>query len=386
GLGSKRTAQSHRLYTILPTRVNAYATLLKCLESTNQSGALRILAGDTKDFKVTIDKKTILGKGGNGTVVYKGTFGELDVAVKRVHVIDTDLLDCTQAVHEINVLKSCGKHENIVRYFGSKKTDKQFLILLEICEMTLSSWVLEKSIEILPIEVLRQTTVGLGWLHENKIIHRDLKPDNILFTRNPTRIKISDFGLSRKIKDGRSSVSTSSIGGTQGWVAPEILSQALPGNNRNCKFTNASDIFALGCVFYFVMTDGKHAFGDRLRCQGNILDGKSVLDENDIVHGCRKNILFVRLMISQNPKCRPSCNAILQSPIFLTTDRHISFIFDINALSNDFLSPCLNTNSCSTCQLHQNKINEFMGKMGYHNNNISLRNNNLTYLRHTSLQ
>lgn len=37
--------------------------------------------------------------------------------------------------------------------------------------------------------------------------------------------------------------------------------------------TCAVDIFSAGCVFYYVLSGGQHAFGDSLRRQANILSG-----------------------------------------------------------------------------------------------------------------
>lgn len=38
--------------------------------------------------------------------------------------------------------------------------------------------------------------------------------------------------------------------------------------------TCAVDIFSLGCVFYYVLSNGNHPFGDTLRRQGNIISGE----------------------------------------------------------------------------------------------------------------
>ena len=62
----------------------------------------------------------------------------------------------------------------------------------------------EKSFTPIPQEIiikfLKQSLDALKYLHENKIIHRDISLDNILLGENYT-IKISDFGISAKIKD-----------------------------------------------------------------------------------------------------------------------------------------------------------------------------------------
>ena len=60
------------------------------------------------------------------------------------------------------------------------------------------------------------------------IVHRDIKPENILLRKSPDNktvvVKLSDFGISKKLQDGQSWFSNASnVKGTQGWIAPEIL-------------------------------------------------------------------------------------------------------------------------------------------------------------------
>jgi len=58
------------------------------------------------------------------------------------------------------------------------------------------------------------------------------------------------------------------VAGTDGWIAPEMM-DAFEIQRTTCSV----DIFSLGCVFYYVLTEGSHPFGDALRRQANILNG-----------------------------------------------------------------------------------------------------------------
>src|SRR5688572_23426543 len=63
----------------------------------------------------------------------------------------------------------------------------------------------------------RAVTAGLAAIHEAGIIHRDLKPENLL-RLSDGRLVVSDFGLARYAGKGKAT-----RGGTDGYVAPEIL-------------------------------------------------------------------------------------------------------------------------------------------------------------------
>lgn len=59
-----------------------------------------------------------------------------------------------------------------------------------------------------------------------------MKPQNVLISKrdkhDKVRVLISDFGLCKRLKSGRSSLSNrSGFTGTDGWIAPETLSSDL---------------------------------------------------------------------------------------------------------------------------------------------------------------
>ncbi|ODM88110.1 Serine/threonine-protein kinase/endoribonuclease ire-1 [Orchesella cincta] len=203
GLVTNRSNQVFQLYSILQQRVNAFDALLEGLQETNQTGALDILTFGMEQnccsFTLTLsyDRNTVLGLGGYGTVVYKGKIGERDVAIKKVHL---SMFGGDQALHEVTVLKDVDAHENVNKWV---ENNAQNIRLTETSELSC-------------MEVLRQITTGLEWLHSEKIVHRDIKPENVLLLLQMKRAKLSDFGLSRRILDGSSFVVTSNVGGTHG--------------------------------------------------------------------------------------------------------------------------------------------------------------------------
>ncbi|CAL8117038.1 unnamed protein product [Orchesella dallaii] len=361
-----KLAQACNLYKILMTREDGFLTAIEALGEANQSGAKNLLVNERMkrkhksfddDGTVTYDVNLVLGEGSSGTTVYKGKFGDRDVAVKRVN---SDQEKEKTIVQEIENLKIGDIHENIVRYFCTKVVQHFILIALELCDMTLKDWVTKKTIvDITPIEALKQITLGLEWLHAHRIVHRDLKPENILIATEVKRVKISDFGLSRKILEDRRYVS--SVGaGTQGWVAPEVLEQVnQEEQTQKNKFTFESDVFALGCVYYYVLTDAKHAFGDLIRRNANILDGRMAIDTKDVVHGCSQNVIFIKQMISQDPKYRPSCSALLCCAFFWSSEQRVKFLEDVKSQSPGMIRQILmKFKSNETCQLdHKAEIN-----------------------------
>ncbi|CAL8075993.1 unnamed protein product [Orchesella dallaii] len=295
---------------------------------TSLNGPQRKLGGLDDSGSIAYDETRQLGRGSNGTIVFKGLFGNRPAAVKRIH---SEIVTQKTIIKETEHLICCDQHENVIRYFSTKVVQQHVLIALELCDMSLKDWVTNKEINISPVEILRQTTVGLQWLHENRIVHRDIKPENILLITEIKKVKISDFGLSRRIMEERSSVS-SVAAGTQGWIAPEILrdiQNAELNDQSKLKFTFASDIFSLGCLYYYVLTNGSHAFGDPISRNTNIISGKSSLISENILSVCVHNIIFIEMMISMNPLTRPSCEVLLACPLFWQPDRRVKFLEDL---------------------------------------------------------
>ena len=100
--------------------------------------------------------------------------------------------------------------------------------------------------------------------HQHKVIHRDLKPANVLIAADGT-LKITDFGLVKRLESDSKQTRSGSILGTPSYMAPE---QAR-GDNQNVG--PAADQYALGAILYDLLT-GRPPF-----------QGTSVLDTLEMV-------------------------------------------------------------------------------------------------------
>ena len=94
-----------------------------------------------------------------------------------------------------------------------------------------------------------QVILGLDCLHKINVTHRDLKPQNILIFEDG-RVKLSDFGLSKRINSTLSKLKTMSGYGTLGFMAPEISGTVRGAKPQPFK----TDIYSLGLTFYYMMT------------------------------------------------------------------------------------------------------------------------------------
>jgi serine/threonine-protein kinase len=96
------------------------------------------------------------------------------------------------------------------------------------------------------VELIRQAARGLTAAHHCGVVHRDIKPGNLLLAADGT-LKIADFGIARLLDDSTTTLTaTGQIVGSSHYLAPERVAgqPAQP----------ASDIYALGCVLYQLLT------------------------------------------------------------------------------------------------------------------------------------
>jgi len=82
-----------------------------------------------------------------------------------------------------------------------------------------------------------------------------LKPQNVLFSRTDNCWKIADFGTASSATSSRQNTTHLSRG-TASYRSPEILDSNRP------KYNQKTDIFALGCIIYEIVTGDKLFWDD----------------------------------------------------------------------------------------------------------------------------
>ncbi len=97
------------------------------------------------------------------------------------------------------------------------------------------------------LRLARDICHGLEHAHRHRLVHKDVKPENILLTPDG-RLKIVDFGIANEARQQtiRLTQKPMEIVGTPPYMSPEQI--------RGRNLTPASDVYALGCLFYEMLS------------------------------------------------------------------------------------------------------------------------------------
>ncbi|HTI52423.1 MAG TPA: protein kinase [Planctomycetaceae bacterium] len=190
-----------------------------------------------------------IGAGAMG-VVYRARFVKNDrrVALKLLPAdIAANGTLAARFQREMELLKEL-RHPHIVHCFGGTcEGDHQFYAMELIEGGTLATLIEEQG--RLPwrqaVEFGLQICAALDHAHERQIIHRDLKPGNLLVTK-AGRLKLSDFGLAQMVTETKLTAAGKTVGSLH-YMAPEQI-QGKPA------LSNRTDLYALGCVLYEMLT------------------------------------------------------------------------------------------------------------------------------------
>lgn len=191
---------------------------------------------------------SIAGRGGMG-VVYRAQQIDLDrpVALKLI----ASRLAHDEAFRERFVRESRATaaidHPNVIPvYSAGEDAGRLFLAMRFVDGEDLRSRIRADGplTAAAAAKLVSQIGSALDAAHERGLVHRDVKPANVLLDGD--HAYLTDFGLTKRV-DGESSMTGADRWvGTLGYIAPEQI-RSEPVDAR-------TDVYALGCLLYFMLT------------------------------------------------------------------------------------------------------------------------------------
>ena len=262
-----------------------------------------------------IGKYELAGKLGQGTfgLVYLARDVELDrdVALKLLHPSHLNNRQVVQRFLQEGRAAARIVHPGIITVLECGTASDVPYIAMEMLAGESLTARMEQTGRIAPeiaVEIGRQVASALEAAHRSGVLHRDLKPDNIYLVPDPAmptgeRVKVFDFGLA-KVDAGRHTT-VSSVFGTPRYMSPEQCRSASQIDHR-------SDIYALGCVLYELVT-GRTPFDGELR---------QLMERHQIAIPVRASTfapdvgigldLLIAQMLAKHPDERPQSMAAVQ--------------------------------------------------------------------------
>jgi serine/threonine protein kinase len=208
-----------------------------------------------------------LGEGGAGQV-FKAHHQKMDRVV-ALKLLRKELVSDAEAVgrfyREVQLVSQLN-HPHIVRAYDAGPAGTTHFLAMEYVEGTDLGKLVKKG-GPLPVSqacaYIRQAALALQHAHERGLVHRDIKPHNLIMSVREGMVKLTDLGLARlpRAIDHETSAALSrgptatgtltpenaAFIGTADYMAPE---QALDFRAADIR----SDIYSLGCTFYFLLT------------------------------------------------------------------------------------------------------------------------------------
>ena len=200
---------------------------------------------------------SVLGEGTFGTTyrmtamngeAAQAVHGVTSFAVKVVTTTKKNQIKEEDVRREAKTL-SMMLHKNVVRYFWLEKKGKAFWIVMERADGdSVAAFIQVRAQgqgvqEDEVLDIMKQISSAIDYIHSQGIVHRDIKADNLLFAHaegaGPRLIKLADFGASAIVATNAASALQSKVG-TQCYYSPE--------RGRSQGYGVKSDMWALGCV------------------------------------------------------------------------------------------------------------------------------------------
>ncbi|CAN5351530.1 hypothetical protein BH23VER1_BH23VER1_26270 [soil metagenome] len=201
------------------------------------------------------------GQGGAGAV-YKARDTQLGrvVALKRLlgSAESEDLEKIGRTIAEEARTLASFSHPHIVTVFDvGTDADGAYVVMEFIDGETLDETIARAPLKTDDfLEVAEQALEALHVAHSAHVLHRDLKPSNLMLTwlaSGAFQVKLLDFGLAKFSKSPalQTMDQSNAILGSIYFMAPEQFERQ--------RLTPRTDLYSMGCLFYFCLT-GRYPF------------------------------------------------------------------------------------------------------------------------------
>ena len=196
-----------------------------------------------------------LGAGGMGQVylVHNRLLNRLE-ALKVMYPNLAGSIEFRKRFEREAMLAASLDHPNIVAVYDSDPDSEVVWMAMQFVEGC-DGQSLVKDGDVMSVaravDVIQQAASGIDFAHSRRVLHRDIKPANLMVTSGwdgtarSSRVLVADFGIAKSM-DSTSMTQTGITVGSLAYMAPEVI--------RNDVVDHRSDVYALGCTLYALLT------------------------------------------------------------------------------------------------------------------------------------
>ncbi|CAF1659080.1 unnamed protein product [Rotaria magnacalcarata] len=300
-----------------------------------------------------------IGQGGFADV-YRGRWLSRDheVAIKVIRIqflddrIKGDLVNEISMMHQIH-------YDHILNIFGACMEPNNYALIVEYMSLgSLYDILGQKLFQFTwsdRCSIANQMTKGINYLHKlpKPILHRDIKSLNILMTEHGKGflVKVADFGLAKIRRETSRQSSSDPLVGTFPWKAPELLNMG--------RHTEASDVYALGIVFWELCTECEpYEEADDSTISAFVMRGARLAIRTNIP---RQFADLISSAWAHEPKKRSTCQQILNLIKAIWSEIDENKISKKNvATSDETVSPQQRSQSPERSKKGQYEIGKFL--------------------------
>lgn len=222
---------------------------------------LAALIGTTLSGRYHVDE--LIGVGGMSAVfmAHHLTLGR-ELAIKALHPQYSLNPEVARRFDREARVAAALEHPNCCRVtdFGTAETGVKFMVMPMLRGRDLRDYLTAPLDAREAVALTMQMLRGLKHAHAMGVVHRDLKPENLILVRNhdgETRLKITDFGITKIIRGAGSGECLTTVGMIPG--TPEYMS---PEHARGLELDGRSDLYSVGLILFEMLT-GFKAFAHR---------------------------------------------------------------------------------------------------------------------------